>query len=86
MKYICLGYIEPGKPEMSEEQQRRPLLRDQGAARRHSGARGARPESCHSAYPSAPGVKYGPWEIRPAADLSDMVKQSEQRRRKRTAD
>jgi hypothetical protein len=33
-----------------------------------------------------PGVKYGPWEIRPAGDLSDMVKQSEQRRRKRTAD
>jgi hypothetical protein len=33
-----------------------------------------------------PGVKYGPWEIWPAADLSDMVKQSKQRRRKRTAD
>lgn len=33
-----------------------------------------------------PGVQYGPWERRPAADLSDMVKQSEQRRRKRIAD
>ena len=42
MKYICLGYIEPGKlPEMTEEQQQAML---------------------------------------------DMVKQSEQRRRKRTAD
>jgi hypothetical protein len=28
-----------------------------------------------------PGVKYGPWEIRPAADLSAMVAESEQRRR-----
>ena len=29
-----------------------------------------------------PGVKYGPWEIRPAADLSGMIRESEQRRRK----
>ena len=27
-----------------------------------------------------PGAKFGPWEIRPAADLSEMVRQSEQRR------
>ena len=27
-----------------------------------------------------PGVKYGPFEIRPAADLSDMVRESELRR------
>lgn len=27
-----------------------------------------------------PGVKAGPFEIRPAADLSDMIRQSEQRR------
>ncbi len=27
-----------------------------------------------------PGVKAGPFEIRPAADLSDMVRESEQRR------
>jgi hypothetical protein len=32
-----------------------------------------------------PGVKYGPWEIRPAADLTEMMKESEQRRRKHTA-
>ena len=29
-----------------------------------------------------PGAKFGPWEIRPAADLSEMVRQSEERRRK----
>jgi hypothetical protein len=28
-----------------------------------------------------PGVKFGPWEIRPAADLSEMMRQSEARRR-----
>ncbi len=27
-----------------------------------------------------PGAKYGPWEIRPAADLDEMVRQSEARR------
>jgi hypothetical protein len=27
-----------------------------------------------------PGVKYGPFEIRPAADLTDMVRESEKRR------
>jgi hypothetical protein len=27
-----------------------------------------------------PGAKFGPWEIRPAADLSEMVRQSEARR------
>ena len=29
-----------------------------------------------------PGAKFGPWEIRPAADLSEMVRQSEVRRGK----
>ena len=32
-----------------------------------------------------PGVKAGPFEIRPAADLNEMIKESEQRRRKNTA-
>jgi hypothetical protein len=27
-----------------------------------------------------PGVKAGPFEIRPAADLSEMIRESEQRR------
>jgi hypothetical protein len=30
-----------------------------------------------------PGVKAGPFEIRPAADMTDMVRESEQRRGKR---
>jgi hypothetical protein len=29
-----------------------------------------------------PGAKFGPWEIRPAADLGTMVRESEERRRK----
>jgi len=29
-----------------------------------------------------PGVKAGPFEIRPAADLSDMIRESEKRRKK----
>jgi hypothetical protein len=28
-----------------------------------------------------PGAKFGPWEIRPAADLSELVRASEARRR-----
>ena len=32
-----------------------------------------------------PGLKYGPLEIRPAADLNEMMKESEQRRRKDSA-
>ena len=28
-----------------------------------------------------PGAHFGPWEIRPAADLAEMVRQSEARRR-----
>jgi len=32
-----------------------------------------------------PGVKSGPFEIRPAADLNEMMRQSERRRRKDTS-
>lgn len=32
-----------------------------------------------------PGATFGPWEIRPAADLSDMMRQSEERRRRKRA-
>jgi hypothetical protein len=32
-----------------------------------------------------PGVKYGPWEIRPAADLNQMIEENEQRRRNAAA-
>ena len=30
-----------------------------------------------------PGVKMGPWEIRPAEDLTEMIRESERRRGKR---
>lgn len=29
-----------------------------------------------------PGVKFGPWEIRPVADMSELIRQSQDRRRK----
>ena len=29
-----------------------------------------------------PGAKFGPWEIRPAADLNELIRQSEERRKK----
>ena len=32
-----------------------------------------------------PGVKYGPWEVRPAADLNEMICDSERRRGKAKA-
>jgi hypothetical protein len=32
-----------------------------------------------------PGAKFGPWEIRPAADLGELVRQSEARMRKAAA-
>ena len=32
---------------------------------------------------SHPGVKMGPWEIRPAEDLTEMIRESERRRGKR---
>ncbi len=28
-----------------------------------------------------PGLRYGPWEIRPAADLNQMIEESEKRRK-----
>lgn len=32
-----------------------------------------------------PGVKFGPFEIRPAADLTEMIRMSEERRAQKTA-
>jgi hypothetical protein len=28
-----------------------------------------------------PGLRYGPWEIRPAADMNQMIAESEERRK-----
>lgn len=128
MKYVCLGYIQPGKFENMSETARHimldecftydDLLRKNG----HFAAGEAlqSPDTATTLYwkggkvlvtdgPYAetkeqlggilvleardldhaieliskhPGVKAGPWEIRPAADLTAMVLESEQRRGK----
>jgi hypothetical protein len=130
MKYICLGYIEPGKVQGVTEEEQQAMLDecfeydDHLRANKHFIGREALqpPETALILYwkngkvatidgpyaetkeqiggilvPEArdlnhairmisqhPGVKCGPWEIRPAADLSEMMKASEQRRRKHT--
>jgi len=127
MKYICLGYIEPGKFQgMTEEAQHAMLdacfeYDDHLRANGHFAAGEALqpPENALTLYwkngkvattdgPYAetkeqlggilvleardlnhaiqlisrhPGLKFGPWEIRPAADLNEMMKESEQRRK-----
>jgi hypothetical protein len=132
MKYICLGYIEPGKFENLSENERNAMLDecfdydDNLRANGHFAAGEALqpPNTAMTLYwkngkvattdgPYAetkeqlggilvleardlnhavqlisqhPGVKMGPWEIRPAADLSGMMRQSELRRRKSTGE
>ena len=127
MKYICLGYIEPGKFQgMTEEAQHAMLdacfeYDDHLRANGHFAAGEALqpPENALTMYwkngkvattdgPYAetkeqlggilvleardlshsiqlisrhPGLKFGPWEIRLAADLNEMMKESEQRRK-----
>jgi hypothetical protein len=127
MKFICLGYAQPGKFENLSESERNALLdecftyddelRKKGhfaggdalqaasAAKtvhwRHGKAAvtdGPYAETkeqlggilvleardMHHAIELIsrhPGVKFGPFEIRPAADLNEMIHQSEQRRR-----
>ena len=128
MKYICLGYIAPGKFESMTEAEQHAMLDECFAYDDHLRANGHfvggealhPPENALTLYwkngkvttsdgPYAetkeqlggilvleandldhaiqlisqhPGVRFGPWEIRPAADLSEMVRQSEQRRAK----
>ena len=130
MKYICLGYLEPGKFEGMTEDQRNAVLDDCFAHNDHLRANGhllaevplLPPETAVTLYwkngkvaatdgPYAetkeqlgglqildardlnhaiqlvsqlPGLKYGlgPIEIRPLMDLTEIIKQSEQRRRK----
>jgi hypothetical protein len=126
MKYICLGYIEPGKvPSMSETEFNAmvdecftydDILRKNG---NFAGGEALQPSASAATLrwkngkvavtdgPYAetkeqiggvlileardlnhaiqlmsnhPGVKAGPFEIRPVADLSEMIRQSEQRR------
>ncbi|HEY1742243.1 MAG TPA: YciI family protein [Granulicella sp.] len=131
MKYICLGYIEPGKFEDMSESERNTMLDecftyDDDLRKNGHFAAGEALQPASTATtlywkngktavvdgPYAetkeqlggilvleardlnhaiqimsqhPGVKCGPFEIRPAADLSEMMKQSEQRRRNNSA-
>ena len=133
MKYICLGYIEPGTFEGMTEDQRDAVLDDCFEHNDHLRANGhvvgeiplQPPETAMTLYwkngkvattdgpytetkehlggilileardlnhavqliSQLPGFKYGlgPMEIRPAADLNEPMKASEQRRRQHTA-
>jgi hypothetical protein len=128
MKYVCLGYIEPGKFENMPESKRNAMvdacltyddvLRKNG---HFAGGEGLQPPNnavtlrFHNGKVSVtdgpyaetkeqiggilileandlnhaiqlmskhPGVRAGPFEIRPAADLAEMVRDSERRRAK----
>jgi hypothetical protein len=133
MKYICLGYIEPGKFEGMTEDERQATFDDCFEYNDHLRANGhlvaevplQPPETALTLYwkngkvtttdgPYAetkeqlggiqileardlnhavqlvsqqPGFKYGlgPIEIRPVMDLSEIIKESEQRRRKESS-
>jgi hypothetical protein len=131
MKYICLGYIEPGKFENMPERERNAMvdecftyddvLRKNG---HFAGGEGLQPPNnavtlrfrngkvsvTDGPYAETkeqiggilileandlnhaiqlmskhPGVRAGPFEIRPAADLSEMIRDSERRRAKSKA-
>src|SRR6202521_200510 len=132
MKYICLGYLEPGKFEGMTEDERNAVFDDCFEHNDHLRANGhlvaevalQPPETALTLYwkngkvtttdgPYAetkeqlggisileardlnhavqlvsqqPALKYGSiFEIRPAADLNEMIRESERRRRKNTA-
>lgn len=128
MKYICLGYIEPGKFENLPENERNAMidtcftyddeLRKNGHFAGGEALQGPQTAATLSwkngkvvvtdgpyaetkeqlggilileardlnhaiqLMSQHPGVKAGPFEIRPAADLSEMISASEQRRAK----
>ena len=130
MKFVCLGYIEPGKFENMAEGERNAMVdecftyddvlrRDRrfagGEALYPPGAaktlrfQGGKVTVTDGPYAETkeqiggilileaddldhavelmskhPGVRMGPFEIRPAADLSEMIRESEQRRKKTT--
>jgi hypothetical protein len=126
MKYVCLGYIEPGKFEGMSDRERDALVDacfaydDELRRNGHfAGGEGLQPASSavtlrlrngevsvtdgpyaetkeqiggilfleaddldHAARLMAkhPGVRAGPFEIRPVADLTEMIRASERRR------
>ena len=129
MKYVCLGYLKPGKFEGMTEDERHAVLDECFEHNDYLRANGhvvaelplQPPETALTLYwkngevattdgPYAetkeqlggihileardlnhavqlisqhPGMKYGSIEIRPVADLSEMLKESEQRRRRK---
>jgi hypothetical protein len=131
MKYICLGYMEPGKVEGMTEDEQHAMFDECFGYNDHLRANGhvaaelplQPPESAVTLYwkngkvattdgPYAetkeqlagllileardlnhaiqlisqhPGMKLGTNEIRPVADLSEIIKESEQRQRKDTS-
>ncbi len=131
MKFVCLGYIEPGKFENLPENERNAMLDtcftydDQLRTNGHfAGGEALQPANAAAtlrwkngkvAVTDGPyaetkeqlggilileardlnhaielmsrhaGVKYGPFEIRPAADLTEMIRESERRRRRASA-
>ena len=131
MKYICLGYLEPGKFENMSESDRNSMLdecfsySDELRKNGHLVAeeplqppntavtvcwKNGKVAVTDGPYAETkeqlggiqvleardlnhaiqlisqhPGVKNGPFEIRPVADLNAMIKESEQRRHKDTA-
>ena len=130
MKFVCLGYIEPGKFENMSESDRNAMVDScfgyDDVLRRNghfAGGEALQPPGTAATLrfrdgkivvtdgPYAetkeqlggilileandlrhaielmskhPGVRAGPFEIRPAADLSDMIRESERRRSART--
>lgn len=131
MKYICLGYIEPGKFESLSESDRNAMIDEcftyddvlrknkhfvAGEALQPAGTaitlywNNGKVAVTDGPYAETkeqlggilvldardlnhaiqlmsqhPGVRNGPFEIRPAADLNEMIRESEQRRGKDTA-
>ena len=128
MKYVCLGYIEPGKFESTPERERNAMIDEcfsyDDVLRRNghfAGGEGLQPPGnavtlrlrngkvsvTDGPYAETkeqlggilileandlnhaiqlmsrhPGVRMGPFEIRPAADLAGMIRESERRRAK----
>jgi hypothetical protein len=128
MKYVCLGYIEPGRFENMPENERNAAvdacfayddeLRSKGHFAGGEGLqppataatlryRGGRVSVSDGPYAETkeqiggilileandlnhaiqlmskhPGVRMGPFEIRPALDMSEMIRESERRRSK----
>ncbi len=126
MKFVCMGYIEPGKFENMTESERHAMLdecfayddylRENGHYTAGEGLQppaGARKlqwrngkvlvtdgpyaetkeqlggllvlearDLTHAVelISAHPGVKFGSWEIRPVADLGEMIRESKQRR------